>query len=189
MSIRWVLTKAQWDEMEPHCLGKVSDPGRSGQNNRLFVEAVLWIVRTGSPWRDLPPELGKWNTALQALSRLGQGRCVQTHVRCGERAARHGVRHGGRHHCEGASAWSGCKRGTSNQAIGRSRGGLTTKILALTDFDVSTNLTTNHARTRPGHSSMRCQRVQGAPGNRHKKKAPNATSHGSKMRRMAMARP
>jgi transposase len=47
---RFVLTDAQWAKMEPHCLGKPSDPGRSGRNNRLFLEAALWIVRTGSPW-------------------------------------------------------------------------------------------------------------------------------------------
>ena len=51
--------------MEPHCLGKPSDPGRSGANNRRFVEAVLWIARTGSPWRDLPQEFGKWNTVFK----------------------------------------------------------------------------------------------------------------------------
>ncbi|WP_179040986.1 transposase, partial [Rhizobium leguminosarum] len=51
---RFVLTDAQWAKREPHCHGKPSDPGRSGSNNRLFIEAVLWIVRTGSPWRDLP---------------------------------------------------------------------------------------------------------------------------------------
>ncbi|WP_301272519.1 transposase [Acetobacter cerevisiae] len=50
---RFVLTDAQWALIEPHCLGKPADPGRSGRNNRLFMEAVLWIVRTGSPWRDL----------------------------------------------------------------------------------------------------------------------------------------
>jgi len=49
---RFVLTDAQWAKMEPHCLGKPRDPGRSGRNNRLFLEAVLWIVRTGSPWRE-----------------------------------------------------------------------------------------------------------------------------------------
>ena len=65
MSIRWVLTDAQWAKMEPHCLGKPSDPGRSGANNRRFVEAVLWIARTGSPWRDLPEEFGKWNTVFK----------------------------------------------------------------------------------------------------------------------------
>ena len=59
---RFVLTDAQWAKMEPLCLGKPGDPGRSGANNRLFVEAVLWIVRTGSPWRDLPASFGNWST-------------------------------------------------------------------------------------------------------------------------------
>ena len=59
---RFVLTDAQWAKMEPHCLGKTGDPGRSGSDNRLFLEAVLWIARTGSPWRDLPPGFGKWNS-------------------------------------------------------------------------------------------------------------------------------
>ena len=51
--------------MEPHCLGKVTDPGRSGMNNRLFMEAVLWIARTGSAWRDLPVHFGNWSTAFR----------------------------------------------------------------------------------------------------------------------------
>jgi transposase len=59
---RFVLTDAQWAKMEPHCPGKRGDPGRSGADNRLFVEAVLWIARTGSPWRDLSPTFGKWNS-------------------------------------------------------------------------------------------------------------------------------
>ncbi|KQQ68010.1 transposase [Pseudomonas sp. Leaf127] len=63
--IRLVLTDAQWAKMELYCLGKPSDPGRSGKNNRLFIEAILWIVRTGSPWRDLPDYFGKWNTIFK----------------------------------------------------------------------------------------------------------------------------
>jgi transposase len=59
---RFVLTDAQWAKMAPHCLGKPDDRGRSGADIRLFVEAVLCIARTGSPWRDLPPMFGKWNT-------------------------------------------------------------------------------------------------------------------------------
>jgi transposase len=61
---RFVLNDAQWAKMEPLCLGKPGDPGRRGKNNRLFVEAVLWIARTGSPWRDLPPSLGHWNSTF-----------------------------------------------------------------------------------------------------------------------------
>ncbi len=51
---RFSLTDAQWAKMEPFCLRKPTDPGRTGGDVRLFTEAVLWIVRTGSPWRDLP---------------------------------------------------------------------------------------------------------------------------------------
>jgi transposase len=62
---RLVLTDAQWAKLEPHCLGKPTPLGRSGRNNRLFLEAVLWIVRTGSPWRDLPALFGNWSTAFR----------------------------------------------------------------------------------------------------------------------------
>ncbi len=61
---RFVLTDLQWEIMEPFCLGKKRDPGRTGGDGRLFLEAVLWIARTGSPWRDLPVHFGKWNTVF-----------------------------------------------------------------------------------------------------------------------------
>ena len=62
---RFILTNAQWELMAPLCLGKRTDPGRTGSDGRMFVEAVLWIVRTGSPWRDLPPAFGNWNTVAK----------------------------------------------------------------------------------------------------------------------------
>ena len=60
-----ILTDAQWARMEPHCLGRKSDPGRIGGDGRLFLEAVLWIARTGAPWRDLPEDFGNWNTTFK----------------------------------------------------------------------------------------------------------------------------
>lgn len=60
----FILTDAQWAKIGPHCLGKPSDPKRSGRDNRLFLEMVLWIVRTGSPWRDLPAMFRNWTTAF-----------------------------------------------------------------------------------------------------------------------------
>ena len=63
--IRTMLTDAQWAKMAPHCLGKRSDPGRTGSDGRLFLEAVLWIARTGAPWRDLPADFGRWNTVFK----------------------------------------------------------------------------------------------------------------------------
>ena len=65
--IRFCLTDAQWSRIEPHCLGKARDPGRTGGDGRLFMEAVLWIARTNSPWRDLPEAFGNWNTVFKQL--------------------------------------------------------------------------------------------------------------------------
>lgn len=62
---RLSLTDAQWMRVEPHCLGKKTDPGRTGGDARLFLEAVLWIARTGAPWRDLPAQFGRWNTVFK----------------------------------------------------------------------------------------------------------------------------
>lgn len=62
---RSVLSDAQWAKIESHCLGKPTDRGRSEIDKRLFVEEVLWIVRTGSPWRDLRPAFGKRNTVFK----------------------------------------------------------------------------------------------------------------------------
>ena len=46
-------------------IGRPDQRGSTGRDNRMFVEGVLWIVRTGSPWRDLPEAFGEWNSAEQ----------------------------------------------------------------------------------------------------------------------------
>ncbi len=60
--IRTILSEEQWDRIAPELPGKVGDPGATARDNRLFVEAVLWIAWTGAPWRDLPQEFGNWFT-------------------------------------------------------------------------------------------------------------------------------
>ncbi|MGY4331810.1 transposase [Bradyrhizobium sp. LB7.2] len=130
---RFVLTDAQWAKMEPHCLGKPGDPGRSGKDNRLFVEAVLWIARTGKPWRDLPAMFGHWNSTFTRFrdwvkadvwKRLFEAISDDPDMEYAMVDATIVKVHPPR---------SGRKRGTQSQAIGRSKGGMTTKILALTD--------------------------------------------------------
>lgn len=51
---RTMLRDDQWARIEQLLPGKKGDPGCTAKDNRRFVEAVLWIMRTGSPWRDLP---------------------------------------------------------------------------------------------------------------------------------------
>ena len=66
---RLILRDDQWARISPHIIGDERTRGSSGRDNRLFVEAVLWIVRTGSPWRDLPEVFGEWNSVFRRFSR------------------------------------------------------------------------------------------------------------------------
>lgn len=63
------IPDAQSAEVEPHYLGKVADLERSGIHNRLFLEAELWIARTGSPWRHIPKDLCPWQTVSNCFNR------------------------------------------------------------------------------------------------------------------------
>ena len=67
--IRRELTDRQWRRIEGLVAGKDGDRGRSGDDNRLFVDAVLWSARAGAPWRDLPDEFGKWNSVFTRFRR------------------------------------------------------------------------------------------------------------------------
>jgi transposase len=66
---RFVISDAVWEQIAPLMLGKASDRGVTARDNRLFLEAVLWRVRTGLPWRDLPEGVGNWNSVFQRFRR------------------------------------------------------------------------------------------------------------------------
>jgi len=66
---RYALRDDQWTRIEALLPGKREDPGRTAADNRLFIDAVLWIGRTGAPWRDLPERYGKWNSVYQRFNR------------------------------------------------------------------------------------------------------------------------
>ena len=66
---RKILKDHQWKRIEHLFSGKVSDCGVTAKDNRLFLEAILWIARTGAPWRDLPDDFGKANSVFQRYNR------------------------------------------------------------------------------------------------------------------------
>lgn len=66
---RYQLTDDQWTRIDPLLPGREGDPGGRGEDNRLFVNAVIWIARTGAPWRDLPERFGNWNSVFQRFNR------------------------------------------------------------------------------------------------------------------------
>ena len=65
MAKRYELTAAQWQRLEPLLPGKAGDPGRTASDNRLFVNGVLWVLRSGAHWCDLPERYGKWKSLHQ----------------------------------------------------------------------------------------------------------------------------
>jgi transposase len=66
---RFVVSDTAWEKVASLLPGKSSDRGVTAKDNRLFLEAVLWRVRTGLPWRDLPSDFGNWNSIFQRFRR------------------------------------------------------------------------------------------------------------------------
>lgn len=66
---RYEISDENWQRIALLLPGKATDPGRTADDNRRFLNAVLWIARSGAPWRDLPERYGNWNTVFQRFNR------------------------------------------------------------------------------------------------------------------------
>jgi transposase len=69
---RHEISDEQWGKIKDLLPGKSGDPGRTAEDNRGFINAVLWVARTGAPWRDLPERFGAWNSVFQRFNRWSQ---------------------------------------------------------------------------------------------------------------------
>jgi len=74
---RFVITDRSWSLIEPLLPGTTRDRGVTAKDNRLFLEAVLWKVRVGGPWRDLPSGFGEWNSVFRRFRRWAQNGVFQ----------------------------------------------------------------------------------------------------------------
>jgi transposase len=63
------ISDRAWMLLVPHLPGQRGQWGGVAKDNRLFINAVFWILRTGAPWRDLPQSYGKWGTVHQRFRR------------------------------------------------------------------------------------------------------------------------
>ncbi|RJX68234.1 IS5 family transposase [Tsuneonella suprasediminis] len=130
---RYELSEAQWASVASLLPGKASDPGRTGSDNRLFVNGCLRVLRFGAHWRDLPDRYGKWKTVHRRFSRwchAGVWKQVFEALTA-DRDNKYLMLDSTivRAHQQAASG----KGEAKDQALGRSRGGLTTKIHMLAD--------------------------------------------------------
>ena len=126
---RHEISDEDWDRIKDLLPGRPGQHGKVAKDNRHFVDAVRWIAKTGAPWRDLPERFGKWNRVWRRFdrwSKKGVWRRVfdtlqdpdlewiildSTVVRAHRTPA--APKKGGRQ---------------ADQALGRERGGFTTKI-------------------------------------------------------------
>lgn len=125
---RHEVTDDQWNRIQHLLPGQEGNPGVTAKDNRLFVNAVLWIAKTGAPWRDLPERFGNWNSVFQRFNRwckAGVLTTVMEHLQDPDlgtllldstiiRAHQHAAG------AEGSTA--------EDEALGRSRGGFSTKV-------------------------------------------------------------
>ena len=66
---RYELKDYQWDKIKTLLPGRTSTVGVTAASNRKFINAVLWILRSGSPWRDLSERYGDWKNTHRRFSR------------------------------------------------------------------------------------------------------------------------
>src|SRR6202035_1128672 len=132
---RYGLRDDQFARIERLLSGRHGTVGRSSElGNRLFVEAVIWKFRSGAPWRDLPERFGDWKNTHKRFSRWAASGVWESLFKTladdpdNEYAMIDATIVRAHQHSAGARK----KKGV-NQAIGRSRGGLTTKIHMIGD--------------------------------------------------------
>ena len=69
---RHAIADADWDRIKPLLPGQRGQHGGVAKDNRLFIDAVLYVARTGIPWEDLPPRFGNWNSQWRRFDRWAQ---------------------------------------------------------------------------------------------------------------------
>jgi transposase len=70
--IRGLMTDEEWAIVEAFVASPSSCGGRPPNNHRRTLDGIFWICRTGTPWRDLPEEFGKWNSVWRQYRRWSQ---------------------------------------------------------------------------------------------------------------------
>ncbi len=65
------LTDAQWKKLHSLLPPQKPSTGRPAQDHRTVINGILWVLRTGSPWRCLPERYGSWKTVSSRFYRFG----------------------------------------------------------------------------------------------------------------------
>lgn len=127
--IRFLLSDSSWDRLQNSLCGAgcyITD------NLRNNVEGMFWRTRTGSPWRDLPDEFGKWNAVYRLFNRWNRNGVWQEVLELTEEAIDYRTAYIDGTYIPVHQHASGAAKG-KEAAVGPSRGGTTTKIHGVCD--------------------------------------------------------
>jgi transposase len=69
MAKRYELTEEQFETIRDILPGKAGDPGRTAEDNHRFINGVMWVLRSGAHWKDMPERYGNWNSTHKRFSR------------------------------------------------------------------------------------------------------------------------
>jgi transposase len=132
---RYELSEVQWERIKDRLPGRVEHVGRTAADNRQFVNAVLWVLRTGARWHDLPERYGKYKSVHARFMRWARSGVWERIFADLVADKKNRYPDDRLDHRPSASAGGGRpqKRGSEDPALGRSRGGLSTKIHLLAD--------------------------------------------------------
>src|SRR4051812_26363641 len=75
----------QWDRIKDLLPGRIGHVGATARNNRLFIDAVLYRLRTGIPWRDLPERFGDFKNIHRRFSRWAEKLAIHQFSRAAQR--------------------------------------------------------------------------------------------------------
>jgi transposase len=128
------LTDAHWAVLAPLLPPQRPRTGRPARNHRTVLSAIFWVLRTGAPWRDLPARYGPWSTVWSRFRRWTAAGVWDRVLAALQRAAdRAGQLDWTTHYIDGTVVRAhqhaaGAVGGQANEAVGRSRGGFSTKV-------------------------------------------------------------
>ncbi|MCH9716307.1 MAG: IS5 family transposase [Gammaproteobacteria bacterium] len=127
---RFVIDDVMWNKLKQLL---PAPKGRHGKDDRLFLEAVCWVIRTGAPWRDLPPDYGNWKSVYNRYNRWVKREHFNRVFEILKKDGDHEW-----HMIDGTiirahQHAAGARGGQELQALGRSRGGFSSKIHAKVD--------------------------------------------------------
>jgi transposase len=128
------LTDTQWERPQPLLPPQKPRTGRPNLDHRRILNGILWLLRTGAPWRDVPERYGSWRTVASRFYRWRRAGIWQRLFEAVQQQAdAAGQLDGAIHYVDGTIVRAhqhaaGSPRGAEAEALGRSQGGFSTKV-------------------------------------------------------------